>query len=209
MCSKLGFSKGHDISRQELSHSSSAQQPRQPGKTGTVRTTQRTHGVSTYKLHCTAKTAKFFSARKLKAKQVQNMQNMLKATQTMRKLLQTMQAQTKHFLPSHRTCTYTQGHKTEGPTGTKFSLVRTCRAAFGRPSHFGGRTSEEGFPLLKLQPLLTPSLRAIALWPSCMYTTGFYIQDGTSSHIAKVGWVPTSSSWTGVVLRPACTSTVL
>ena len=71
MCSKLGFSKGHDISLQDLSHSSVAQQPSKPGKkNGTVRTTQRTHGVSTYKLHCTAKTAKFL-ARKLTAKQVQ------------------------------------------------------------------------------------------------------------------------------------------
>ena len=50
MCSKLGFSKGHDISLQDLSHSSSAQQPSKTGKHGTVRTTQRTHGVSTYKL---------------------------------------------------------------------------------------------------------------------------------------------------------------
>ena len=71
MRSKLGFSKGHDISLQDLSHSSLAQQPSKPGKNGTVRTTQRTHGVSTYKLHCTAKTAKFFLARKLTAKQVQ------------------------------------------------------------------------------------------------------------------------------------------
>ena len=71
MRSKLGFSKGHDISLQDLSHSSSAQQPRKTGKNGTVRTTQRTHGVSTYKLHCTAKTAKFFLARKLTAKQLQ------------------------------------------------------------------------------------------------------------------------------------------
>ena len=49
-------------------------QPNNPvklGKHGTVRTSQRTHGVSTYKLHCTAKTAKFFLARKLTAKQVQ------------------------------------------------------------------------------------------------------------------------------------------
>ena len=71
MCRKLGFCKGHDISLQDLSHSSSAQQPSKTGKNGTVRTTQRTHGVSTYKLHCTAKTAKFFLARKLTAKQVQ------------------------------------------------------------------------------------------------------------------------------------------
>ena len=71
MRSKLGFSKGHDISLQDLSHSSLAQQPSKPGKNGTVRTTQRTHGVSTYKLHCAAKTAKFFLARKLTAKQEQ------------------------------------------------------------------------------------------------------------------------------------------
>ena len=99
MCSKLGFSKGHDISLQDLSHSSSAQQPSKTGKNATVRTTQRTHGVSTYKLHCAAKTAKFFLARKLTAKQVQNMQNMLKATPTMWQLLQTMQVQ-NNVLPT-------------------------------------------------------------------------------------------------------------
>ena len=91
MCSKLGFSKGHDISLQDLSHSSLAQQPSKPGKTGTVRTTQRTHGVSTYKLHCTAKTAKFFLARNSRQHKCKNMQNMLKATPTMWQLLQTMQ----------------------------------------------------------------------------------------------------------------------
>ena len=125
MCSKLGFSKGHDISLQDLSHSSLAQQPSKPGKTGTVRMTQRTHGVvSTYKLHCTAKTAKFFLARKLTATQVQkNMQNMLKATPTMWQLLQTMQMKNS-VLPTKSQSMhlhYTQGHKTEGPTKTKFS----------------------------------------------------------------------------------------
>ena len=62
-------------------------------KHGTVRTTQRTQGVSTFKLHCAAKTAKFFLARKLPAKTCKNMQNTLKATQTMRQLLQTTQVQ--------------------------------------------------------------------------------------------------------------------
>ena len=70
------------------------------GKHGTVRTTQRTQGASTVKLHCTAKTAKFFLARKLPAKRAnQNMQNMLKATQTMRQLLQTTQVQ-NNVLPT-------------------------------------------------------------------------------------------------------------
>ena len=49
--------------------------------------------MSTFKLHCAAKTAKFFLARKLPAKRCKNMQNMLKATQTMRQLLQTTQVQ--------------------------------------------------------------------------------------------------------------------
>ena len=59
------------------------------------------------------------------------MQNMLKATPTMRQLLQTMQVKTTRSLPSQRACTFTQGHKTEGPTGTKFSTERLghdCRA---------------------------------------------------------------------------------
>ena len=122
MCSKLGFSKRHDISLQDLSHSSSAQQPSKTGKNGTVRTTQRTHGVSTYKLHCTAKTAKFFLARKLMAKQVQkHAEHAESNTDHVAATADHASAKTTCFLPSHRTCTYTQGHKTGGPTGTKFS----------------------------------------------------------------------------------------
>ena len=123
MCSKLGFSKGHDISLQDVSCSSLAQQPSKTGKHGTVRTTRRTHGVSTEKLHCTAKPAKFFSARKLPANKCKNMQSKLKATQI-------MQVQNNVSPTSFTEHAPTQRHTTRCPAGiTNFPLERRSRWA--------------------------------------------------------------------------------
>ena len=119
MCSKLGFSKGHDISLQDVSCSSLTQQPSKTGKHGTVRTTRRTHGVSTERLHCTAKPAKFFSARKLPANKCKNMQSKLKATQTMQVQNNVSPTRFTEHAP-------TQRHTTRCPAGITTFHTPSC-----------------------------------------------------------------------------------
>ena len=74
-------------------------------------TVQYEHGE---RMECTAKPAKFFSARKLPANKCKNMQSKLKAADH-------ASATQRVFYQFHRTCTYTKAYNTVSCRNHKFS----------------------------------------------------------------------------------------